>query len=283
MKSGGVDTIPDEENVEGIVVEMGVAAIVAALSGVATRNIYAAGMVTFSYLAAVLFLEAATGAPAGVLYGGCASAALLAGSAAGAARGGVFSIPPGIELKAWRIITRPFALLFIPIEVLWGPRVILIVIGSVAAVFIAGDLARIFFNIHSNALYKKGERRTFSSMTAYLVAVFLVFLLFPRPISWLSLAFLTIGDLYGKLIGIRFGRTRLVGKRTLEGSLGYVTGALVAGTIMHAVVAFPVLYLAIGTVGAAAIELFSRDIDDNLTVGLLSGAILSVVKVFFRV
>jgi dolichol kinase len=269
--------------VEGITTALVVAAAVAALSGAATRNIWAAGMVTFSCLAAVLLLEAATGAPAGAFYGGCASVLLLAGSAAGAARGGVFRIPPGIELKAWRIIARPFALLFIPIDVLWGPRVLLIVVGGVAAVFIAADLARIFFNIHSNALYKKGERKAFSSMTAFLVAVFVVFLLFPRPVSWLSLAFLTIGDLYGKLIGIRFGRTRLVGRRTLEGSMGYVTGALVAGAIMHTVVAFPVLYLAIGAVAAAAIELFSRDIDDNLTVGLLSGAILSVVKVFFRV
>jgi dolichol kinase len=269
--------------VEGILPALIVAALAAALSVAATRNLYATGMVTFSYLAAILFLEAATGAPAGVLYGGCASAALLAGSVVGAARSGVFRMNPGVELKLWRIIARPFALLFIPIDVLWGPRTLLIVVGCVAAVFIAADLARIFFNVHSKTLYKKGERKAFSSMTAYLVAVFVVFLLFPRPISWLSLAFLTIGDLYGKLIGIRFGRTPLVGKRTLEGSLGYVTGALVAGTIMHAVVAFPVLYLAIGTVGAAAIELFSRDIDDNLTVGLLSGAILSVVKLFFHV
>jgi acyl phosphate:glycerol-3-phosphate acyltransferase len=269
--------------VEGIIVELGAAVLVAALSGVATRNPWAAGMVTFSYLAAVLCLEAANGAPAVVLYGGCASAALLAASAAGAARGGVFRFPAGIEVKPWRIVARPFALLFIPIDALWGHRVILIVVGAVAIVFIVSDLARIFFKIHSSALYKKKERRAFSSMTAYLVAVFIVFLLFPRPVSWLSLAFLTIGDLYGKLIGIRFGRTRLVGTRTLEGSLGYVTGALVAGTIMRTVVDFPVLYLAVGTIGAAAVELFSRDIDDNLTVGLLSGALLSVVKLFFRV
>jgi dolichol kinase len=271
-----------KEGVEGLMTALVVAAVAAALSGAATRNIWAAGIVTFSCLAAVLLLEAATGAPAGALYGGCASFALLAGSAAGAARVGVFRIPAGIELKPWRIIARPFALLFIPIDVLWGPRVLLIVVGGVAAVFIAADLARIFFNIHSDALYKRKERKAFSSMTAFLVAVFIAFLLFPRPISWLSLAFLTIGDLYGKLIGIRFGRTRLVGRRTLEGSLGYLAGALVAGTIMHVVVAFPVLYLVVGTVGAAAVELFSRDIDDNLTVGLLSGALLSVVKVFFR-
>ena len=73
---------------------------------------------------------------------------------------------------------------------------------------------------------------------------------------------------------MRFGRTPLVGPRTLEGSLGYMTGALAAGGILHEFVPFPAAYLAIGAVAAAAIELFSRDIDDNLTVGLLSGAIL---------
>jgi dolichol kinase len=120
-------------------------------------------------------------------------------------------------------------------------------------------------------------------MTAYLVSVFLVFLLFAAPVSYLSLAFLTVGDPFGKLIGTRFGRTPLVGSRTLEGSLGYLAGALVAGGILHEFVPFPAQYLAIGAVAAAAIELFSRDIDDNLTVGIFSGAILSVVKFFFRI
>jgi dolichol kinase len=269
--------------VEGLILLVVVPAAVAALSTAATRNLWAAGIVTFSYTAAALFLGSATAGSRLSLYGGCISVVVLGGALVGGARSGVFRVPPGIELKWWRIIARPFALLFIAVEVLWGHRVILVVEGGVAAVFIAADLARILFKLHSRRLYKSGERHAFSSMTAFLVAVFLGFLLFPRPISWLSLAFLTIGDLYGKLIGVRFGRTRLVGQRTLEGSLGYVTGALVAGAILRALVVFPALYLLVGALAAAAIELFSRDIDDNLTVGLLSGAILSVMDYFARV
>lgn len=260
-----------------------VAAAVATLTAVSTRNLFAAGIATFWFCAAVLFVRGASDPSAAPFIGGSVSVALLAASVAGAARTGVFRVGAGVELKPWRLIARPFALLFIPIDARWGQGFLLVLVGIVAAIFIAADLLRIFSNLHWDRLYKKGERKTFSSMTAYLVSVFLVFLLFPAPISYLSLLFLTVGDPVGKLIGIRFGRTPLVGQRTLEGSLGYVAGALAAGGILHEFVPFPVPYLPIGAVAAASIEVFSRDVDDNLTVGLLSGAILSIVKLFFRI
>jgi hypothetical protein len=82
---------------------------------------------------------------------------LATGSAALAAAGlclglclrrGVFAFPAGRELKWWRIIARPFALLLVPIDRIFG---------------------------RTPLLFKRTEVKRFSSMTGFLVAIFLVF------------------------------------------------------------------------------------------------------------
>ncbi len=88
-------------------------------------------------------------------------------------------------------------------------------------------------------------------------------------------AVLTFADPAAALIGRRFGRTKLVNGRSLEGSSTF----FVVGTIAAMLVAWlgagltPGLALAVGAgaalVGAVA-ELYSRRIDDNLSVPLAS-------------
>lgn len=258
-----------------------VIAIVAALSAVATSHLWASAVVTLSFAAIVLIVVGIVYGETLALYGGIVVALLCAGAAAGAARTGVFRLPGTVPVKYWRIIARPFALLFVPIDIHLGPRFTVVLIGIVALVFIAGDLVRMLSRMHSTAIYTERERKRFSSMTAFLVAVFIVFLVFPQAIAYLALGFLTVGDMYGKLLGIRFARVPLIGGRTLSGSLGFVTGSLIAGYVIYLFVPYPVVFLFVGAPVAAAIELFSTGFDDNFTVGILSGVVLYVLRVFF--
>ena len=70
--------------------------------------------------------------------------------------------------------------------------------------------------------FKRTETKRFSSMTSFLVAIFIVFLVFPVSVSYLCLAFITIGDMGGKLIGLKYGRMKLIDARTFAGSLGFL-------------------------------------------------------------
>lgn len=249
----------------------------------ATRNLWAIGLIAFSYATTLLVIQFAHTGTATFLYAAGGAAVLFTGFFIAARKTGVFQLDGDIELKIWRMAARPFAFLFMPVGLLFGNRTLLVLIGSVALVFIVTDLVRIFSTIHSDRIYKKGERKKFSSMTAFLVSLFAVFLLFPSPISYLALGFVTLGDLYSKLIGIRFGKTRIFERRTLEGSLAFVTGSLVAGHIISFFVPVPPVYIFVGAFCAAAVELFSRDLDDNLTVGIISGLFLTVLKYFFHI
>lgn len=185
------------------------------------------------------------------------------------------------EQKLWRIILRPFAVLFIPIEIHFGTRLVLTLIGLLLLTAVITDIVRMFSSVNMDRLFKKGERKKFSSVTAFLLTCFILFLVFSPPISYLSLVFFSIGDLFGKLIGLRCGRIRLINHRTLEGSLGFVLGSLYAGYVIYVLLPFPEVYLFAGAAAAALVELFSKDVDDNLTVGICTAVILQAVNCFF--
>lgn len=187
-----------------------------------------------------------------------------------------------VELKWWRIIARPFAMLFIPLRILAGHRALLCLLGVLSAVFIAIDLYRIFSRRKMSLLFKRSEFQQFSSMTSFLVAIFIVFLLFPSGISYLCLTFIIFGDMAAKFTGIRFGRTKIIHGKTLEGSLGFLAGCLITGFLICTILDIPIGYLLLGSLCATVVELFSFRVDDNFTVGVITGGCLQAL-VYFQV
>ena len=196
---------------------------------------------------------------------------------------GLFRNERGIELKIWRLAARPFAMLFIPIDVLWGRTVLLLVIGPVALAFIAMDLFRIVSRRRLTRMYKASEVKRFSSMTYFLIAIFLGFLVFPDVIPYLGLAYSSVGDLFSKLVGIRFGRHPLYKSKTWEGTAGFFAGAVMTGYILSLLLPVSVPLMVLGAGFAATVELFSDLLDDNFSVSLLTGGFLAALRYFFRI
>ena len=212
-----------------------------------------------------------------------AGALVLAVSLVAAVRGGVFRLARRRELKIWRLAARPFALLFIPLDLLWGRRVLLVVAGAVCLVFVALDVYRFASRRRLAALYKEKEARRFSSMTYFLLGLFLAFLLFPDRLAYLPLAFSTVGDLCGKLVGMRFGLTPVYRERTLQGTAAFTAGSLLAGWLLHRLLDVPLVHVVAGAPFAALVELFSNLLDDNFSILLLTGGFLAALRYFFGV
>jgi glycerol-3-phosphate acyltransferase PlsY len=192
----------------------------------------------------------------------------------------LFRLERNVELKKWRIVARPLALLFIPIEIYLGHIFLLYLLGGLSIVFILTDLYRIIFRQKLLMFFKKTEAQRFSSMTSFLVAIFIVFLVFPVNVSYLCLAFITFGDMAGKLIGLKYGRKKLIRTRTLAGSLGFLTGCLFSGYILLLLLDIRFSLLFVGAVCATLSELFSFSLDDNFTVSILTGACLVALQYF---
>jgi dolichol kinase len=194
------------------------------------------------------------------------------------------------EHTYWRILSRPFALLFIPIGIYVSRNTLILLIGSLLAVFFLLDLFRIinpkvenFFQRYlSNKLrlYKRKEKGTLSSMTYFLAGIFLCFLLFNRNIAFASLGFVTLGDVFGKLVGINFGKTKIFKKseKTLEGSLAFFSAALTVSYFLWSTGLLSLPTVIVGALVAVIMEAISFQIDDNFTVSVISGIMMMLLQ-----
>jgi dolichol kinase len=104
--------------------------------------------------------------------------------------------------------------------------------------------------------------------------------LFPEKVAYLCLAFITFGDMASKFFGLKYGRNKLIHTRTLEGSLGFLTGCIFSGYILLVLFDIRFSWLIVGALCATLSELFSFRVDDNFTVSILSGSCLIALQYF---
>jgi glycerol-3-phosphate acyltransferase PlsY len=158
-------------------------------------------------------------------------------------------------------------------------------IGSVLALFFFTDLVRIL-NKRVNKFFLKDIRKAFtiykdkeevriSSMTLFLFGCYLSFLLFDRNIAFTAVVFLIFGDMSAKILGLAYGRHKLFNK-SLEGSLSHFMACVVLGYILHLYVNIPLLLIFAGAATATLIEVVPFNVDDNLSVPVVTGVILTI-------
>ncbi|MBU1410877.1 hypothetical protein KKC22_05105 [Myxococcota bacterium] len=120
------------------------------------------------------------------------------------------------------------------------------------------------------------ERFHVNSATWYTTALLALALTVPLAAAMAAVGILGIADPAAALVGRRFGRIRLVHGRTLEGTLAFfVTGTLTALGLLMAFWSFhwtAALFVATcASLLGAIVELFSRRVDDNLSIPLAAG------------
>ena len=171
--------------------------------------------------------------------------------------------------------------LIIPIGCVWVPR--RTVIGLVLPLFIAllsVDLLRhfhpgtasLFRRFLFGKVLREKEGPTLMGSTYFLFSTLLVILLFPKPIAIASLLILILSDTAAALVGKGMGRISIF-EKTLEGSSAFFLCSL------FIVWFFPGLNRFTGSLaafGATLIEVLPTGIDDNLTIPLVAGAIMSL-------
>jgi glycerol-3-phosphate acyltransferase PlsY len=192
------------------------------------------------------------------------------------------------QLLNWRTIARPVAILIPIIYIYAGKPVILWILGILSLILIIIDLVRlisvgvnIFLFNSVRGFLKEKEHHTFSSMTYFMVAGFMSILLFEKNFAILAITFLVFGDLATKFFGAQYSRNFIFGNRSLEGLIAYFSFALFFGMYIGGFLGIPILYIILGTAAAAITDLFSIfGIDDNFTVALITGGVLTAIKFF---
>ena len=95
----------------------------------------------------------------------------------------------------------------------------------------------------------------------------LVIYLFPKEIAVVALLFLMVGDPTACLVGMSFGKIKIMRDKTLEGALAFILASLIVTWWIPNV---PFSVKLIGACAASLFELIPWKLDDNLTIPSLS-------------
>lgn len=125
-----------------------------------------------------------------------------------------------------------------------------------------------------------------NSATWYCTALVILGLLAAPVTISIAAMVLALADPVAALVGRRFGRVKLVGNRTILGTLAFmVTGVIATFGLLAAfgpplgLTAMLMVAIAGGTAGAGA-ELFSQRVDDNLTIPLAVALVIEPMLVW---
>jgi len=189
----------------------------------------------------------------------------------------------------WRIFARSLAMLVIFLGLFISKEAVLLVVGSLLFLFFAIDVLRMTIPrletvLHGEVLkdvklLQEQEKGTISSYTIFLLGVFLSLLLFRPPVTYATLGFLSIGGMTARIVDINYGKTRLFkkSKTTLQASLAFLGVCL---SVAYFLWIAKILSLWIGLIGACVAtlaEIFPSQLDDDLSVPVVSGAIMEFV------
>lgn len=126
------------------------------------------------------------------------------------------------------------------------------------------------------------EKDSLSGSSALVIGAFLIIYFFPRDIVLLSLLFLAIADPVASYFGVKYGKDKLIGPKSLQGT----TAAFIACTIIAAIFFYSknimpervlIASLIAGFCGAASELISVGKIDDNLSFPVFSCCFLWII------
>ena len=151
----------------------------------------------------------------------------------------------------------------------------LLALAMEASRFRVGVFNRLFMLVFAPIL-KQSEVSEISGATWFLVAAFFTFYFYGPAVALPALLFVAVGDPAAALVGARTPGPRFWGKSP-GGGVAFVAAALATWAVLCALGfgewSLPII---IAAVVAALVELAPLPVDDNLTVPLIAGAVMTL-------
>ena len=168
---------------------------------------------------------------------------------------------------------------------LLGRRSALVCYGVLVLVVLAIDITRLKFPDFNQFIFdrfgsfiRKNEASRLTGTAPYVLGIALTLLFYRSDIATTAICFLAFGDVAATAVGERYGRTKISGEKSLEGTLAFTAAAVAIGFLlpltgihlMHGII------LA-GAIAAAGIELVPLPVNDNLVIPLVSGGVMELI------
>jgi len=126
---------------------------------------------------------------------------------------------------------------------------------------------------------KREELRDLSGTTYALMGCAIIMITMPKTVGITAILFNIFGDLFATIIGIRFGKTKILGEKTLEGSVACFLSQIAVVAWSNWKLGLPWFVGIIGAIFGTVVELVpirvhNFKINDNLTIPILSGVVM---------
>ena len=134
---------------------------------------------------------------------------------------------------------------------------------------------------HFGGIFKT-EPGTLTGETNFMIATFLSILYFPKDVAIANLYFLVFGDAGSAIIGKKFGKLKIFPGKTAEGMIGGIIFNLAVAFILLHLTGIPIEILVSGLLVGSILEVLPLKVDDNLTVGIIPGILMSLLLIWKR-
>ena len=177
--------------------------------------------------------------------------------------------------------------LFIPLLYITLDKTqMLIIVGCLTGTALAIEFLKwvsegfrnLFFRYFKSILRTHEQKGALTGATFYILSTFLCILFFQKNIAIVCILFVVLGDAVAALVGIKWGRIKLIGKKSLEGS----AACFLVCTSISLIWLNPIIGIA-GAFVATIVELLPLRIDDNLTVSLISGIVMHLLMMYLPI
>lgn len=168
---------------------------------------------------------------------------------------------------------------------LLGRQQALICYGIFIAVVLAVDITRLrvpafnrFIQTWFSSFIRKNEANKITGTAPYVLGIALTLLFYRTDIATAAICFLAFGDVAATTVGERYGRTKISGEKSLEGTLAFVAAAVLSGVLLNfaGIHLMHGLILA-GPIIAAGVELLPLPVNDNLMIPVVSGGAMELI------
>lgn len=137
-------------------------------------------------------------------------------------------------------------------------------------------------------IMRKSEQENYSGIPFYALGVSLAIFLYPEKVALLAVLFLVFADPIASIVGVYLGKNRIFPNKTLEGTIAAFIVCFAIVLIYSRYVPMNadnlLFYALLGGVSGATSELLSAfNIDDNFTIPVVSGALMTLFATIFSI
>lgn len=157
-------------------------------------------------------------------------------------------------------------------------------VGLGFLLFLVADLLRLhvpqvrkIYDTIFGKFTRKHEESRLTGATVLAGSSFLTVMIFPKSIAALVLFYAILSDGIASIIGQLVGKRKLIGKKTLEGTLSFLIVSIIIAVLYKV---FPLWLRILSAIFSTIMEVIDIGIDDNITIPIGTGLFLAILKNF---